>query len=94
MVDTCPSDKTFCVILVAIIFGWVLVHLWSIAIKNVLYRGFGVSKSSWLQTLIVAVVGTLMFLLYVHCVEEKGAIQSKMTGVLVPLVDMSISLTD
>ena len=91
MVDTCPNNKTFSVFLVAIIFGWVLIHLWTTAIDNILYRGLGLSQSSWLHTLAVAVVGTLLFLLYVGCVEEKGAIRTKMTGVL---VDASLSIAE
>ena len=92
--ETCPSNKTFCIVLIAIVFSWILIGLWTTAIKNILYRGLGLSESSWLDTLIVVIVSTGAFLYYVDCVEEKALIRTKMTGILVSPVDVSLSLSD
>lgn len=92
--DTCPNNKAFTIILVAIIFGWILINLWTVALDNILYRACGLSKNSWLHTLLVAIIATCIFLIYVSCVEEKGTIRTKMTGVLISPTDPSLSLTD
>jgi ABC-type transport system involved in Fe-S cluster assembly fused permease/ATPase subunit len=92
--NECPTNKVFVKILIAIIFGWILINLWTTVVETIAYKSLGLSKNSWLHTLLVAVVVTILFLIYVHCVEEKATIRTKMTGALLSTADTALSMTD
>lgn len=92
--NNCPSGKTFARILVAIILGWILINLWTTCLEAICYHTLGLSKHYWLHTLIIAGIGTGLFLVYVHCVEERDTIRTKMTGMVTGPPDPSASMTD
>jgi hypothetical protein len=58
------ADLTFIEILFAIIIGQLLVSVWQNVIENFTFRTLNLNKKSTYHTLIIAVVATLIFLLY------------------------------
>lgn len=58
------ADLTFIEILFAIIIGQLLVSVWQNVIENLTFRTLNLNKKSTYHTLIIAVVATLIFLLY------------------------------
>lgn len=78
------SNISFMKILGAIIISWILINLWTMAIKVFFYEYIGLSKTSVMHTLAVALGGTVAFIIYVNCIgEERCCIQSKMTGIVI-----------
>ena len=77
------DSKSFCFILMAIILGWLVVHNWKHSLDTFLYAGLGIDEQNWIHALIVAIVGTGIFILFIHSVSEKALIMTRMTGLIV-----------
>lgn len=63
-VDSISSGITFVDLLVAIIVGWLLVAVWQRALENFCYGTLKLNRDSTFQTVIVAIVMTLIFIGY------------------------------
>ena len=66
--DTC----TFCVFLMIVVFGWVLVTFWTVFIECLFYTYFGFDKSTLLHTFIVAIILTIVYIVFVNFSGQAG----------------------
>jgi hypothetical protein len=82
MVKEQISTSFFIIILIAVIISWILVQLWTTAIETFFYSYLGFSKNSALVTFLVALLFTLIFILYaVSSGEASETIKENLTGV-------------
>ena len=63
---------TFVIILIIVIVSWILVELWKKVIDNFAYNTLGMDKNSTVHSLIVAVTITLIFVVVVIFMKDKG----------------------
>ena len=77
------STHTFTKILIAVIISWVLISLWTNVVDAYAYHYLGLDRTSVKHTLAIAVVGTILFLIFVNlCGDETKVIKSRMTGIV------------
>lgn len=73
----------FLKVLGAIIISWILIHLWTTVIDVYTFEYLGLSQTSLKHTTSIAVVATILFIIYVNlCGNETNVIQNRMTGII------------
>lgn len=81
----------FATIVLAIVFGWLLVSVWQRVLENISYGTLGLNSRSTVHALIVAIVTTITFLALVWMIDEYeiipvgeavGAIEGATEGIL------------
>ncbi len=88
--NTPVAGITFIDLLVIILLGWILVPLWQRYIDNLTFNTLGLDKDSSYQTLIIALVGTVLFVVFTFSFDAVLNLGiNDGTGGLVPPVPSS-----
>lgn len=64
----------FATLVLAIVFGWLLVSVWQRVLENFSYETLGLNSRSTVHALIVAVILTIAFLAFVWMIDEYNII--------------------
>ena len=74
----------FILLFIVIIFSWIIISLWGKVIENFSYITMGMERQSTWNALIIAITITLVFILIVYYMGEKGKmVQNKLIGMTV-----------
>ncbi|PCJ22372.1 MAG: hypothetical protein COA94_09210 [Rickettsiales bacterium] len=68
------SQYIFTITLAAIVIGWILVSLWTRVLENVAFGSFGYDSKSSLDSMIVSLAVTVIFVAFVWMVDEYGVV--------------------
>lgn len=77
MASVIGEDVEFAELLFVIILGWILVDLWLRVVDNFTFGTLGLNKDSTLDTLIIALVATIIFIAFIwtfHLVANAESI--------------------
>lgn len=76
------ADLSFVEMLFVIVLGWILVALWQRCIDNLTFNSLKLNKDSTYHTFIIALVATIIFLLFVFSFNSilGDIVESDVTG--------------
>lgn len=80
--DSVIQDLTFSELLFVLVIGWMLVTLWQRYIDNLTFNTLKLDEDSAYQTFIIALVATVIFLLFIFSFNNiyGGLVESTITG--------------
>jgi hypothetical protein len=73
MPSTSLNEKSFIIVLFGFILVWILAAMWIKFFNNLFYRTLGIDEQSSLQTFLVALFMTIIFLILVFTIGRPEA---------------------
>ena len=93
LANTFVQNTTLSDLLIVVILGWTLVPLWSRYIDNLTFNSMGLNIKSTYQTLIIAIITTALFLVFVYTFDTAtGGNLFESSGEFNPLVPVGSTM--
>ena len=74
------SEITFITIVLAIVIAWILVAVWTRVIENLAFGTLGLNGDSFWHAVIVAIVVTVLFLVFVWVIDQYRIVPGSLTA--------------
>jgi hypothetical protein len=74
---------SFSTIVLAIVFGWLLVSVYQRVLENLSYETLGLNSRSTLHALIVAILTTIIFITTIWMIDEYEIVSAEQAGAAV-----------
>jgi hypothetical protein len=89
--NTFVQNATLSDLLIVVILGWTLVPLWSRYIDNLTFNSMGLDVKSTYQTLIIAIITTALFLIFVYTFDTVNGNLVESSGEFSPPIPVGTS---
>lgn len=76
------DQAAFVIIVLAITFGWLLVSVWQRVLENFAFGTLGLNEQSTLHSILVALVVTVIFLIFTWMIDQYNIVPSLESDIL------------